>query len=97
MKNLVGTLFTDHVQPYGTRTIRIEEVEYDGTPRPDYATMFSIGPHCIMRLHGTVVEGRETSFLFGHRLTKDITGRSHSVYGVTLEHIEKGEKISVAM
>lgn len=89
MYDLVGKHFTNHVQPYGTRTIVIESVEYNGEPQPGYYVLFPIGPQCIMTLHGTVAEGVEISRLFQYTKTRDIKGERHTVYGVKPHDLEK--------
>ena len=88
----IGDLFTDHVQPYGARTIRVERIDINGDPAPSYYGAY--GPQCIMTLHGTVTEGIEISRLFQHTSRQDITGRRHTVYGVYPRHWAAREKIT---
>jgi hypothetical protein len=89
----IGDLFTDHVQPYGSRTIRIERiVQRDPINPPSYMEQGA-----WYELHGTVTEGKETSRLFQHTSTRDIAGRFHTVYGVRPRDFAKGEKTTIAM
>ena len=94
---LIGQVFTDHVQPYGTRKMVIESVAIAGEPMPSYAVRFPIGPQMTMMLTGTVIEGTERSKLFGARTYRDITGARHTVYGVKWYDLEKMEKVTVCM
>ena len=47
-------------------------------------------------LNGVVVEGSQTSYLLGHRSTKNTAGRSVQIY-VTTEELERGSATRVAM
>lgn len=94
---LIGQVFTDHVQPYGTQKFKIERVQIAGEPLPSYSTRFHIGPQMTMYLSGTVVEGSTTSFLFGHKSTRSAVGQLHATYGVKPHHLDDMSKITVAM
>lgn len=48
-------------------------------------------------LRGTVIEGRERSYLLGHVGSRDIAGTSSHVYGVTQAEIDRGHIVRVAM
>jgi hypothetical protein len=78
----VGETYLHDFQPYGRRWVRIERIDaYRGA----------------MMVVGTVVKGTETSYLCGFTSTKDITGQQDVAYGVHLHHLQRGEKISIAM
>lgn len=44
----------------------------------------------------TVLEGQETSYLFGHSSSKDIAGRRITIYGVRQHELDSGRIIRVA-
>jgi hypothetical protein len=92
---LIGTKFTNHVQPYGSYTIIVEDAEVIASEPPFYG--YPLGPTIYFNLMGHVVEGSETSRLFHATSTRSIVGQVRTVRGARPDHIAKGEKITVAM
>lgn len=52
--------------------------------------------HVRTVLRGTVIEGRERSYLLGHVSSRDAAGQSRIVYGVRPDEIESGHIVRVA-
>lgn len=87
----IGDLFTDHVQPHGTRTMRVERIR-EGRLEPRY--LYGCTDDRYWQLDGVVVEGTETSRLFQHTSTKSIVGRPHTSYGVRADEMQRHEKVT---
>ncbi len=85
----IGDLFTDHVQPYGSRTIRIERIEQVELTQPR-----SYCASVWHNLSGTVTDGNETSRLFQHSSTRSIVGHHHTAYGCSPHDLTKGSKVT---
>lgn len=90
---LVGQSFEHDMQPYGVRRFIIEKVERH-TYKLSYYPYNTVSK---LRLYGRIYWGHETSYLFGHTSTRDIAGRMETVYGVEHRHLDKMEKVSIAM
>jgi len=79
--NLPETIKFD-MQPYGMMVLGdLKLGSYNGYPT----------------LEGTVLDGHETSYLFGHTSTRSNKGAHRTVYGIKAYEIEKGEIIRIAM
>jgi hypothetical protein len=74
------------LQPYGCVTLG----------NLHWGTEIECGIHRTV-LRGTVIEGRERGYLFGHVSSRDVTGEHRTVYGVTAAEIKSGRIVRVAM
>lgn len=96
---LLGREFTDHVQPYGSRTILVDSVQVHDAVA-EHGTRANVwppyGPHPVLTLSGVVVRGTESSFFCGVRLgePRDLSGERHTARGVGPRELRSMEQIT---
>ena len=87
---LPATITLDY-QPYGCVTLG--DLRWATESERDYNNG---GMRHRTVLRGTVIEGRERSYLLGHTSSRDAAGQSRTVYGVRDDEIVRGHIIRVA-
>lgn len=80
------------MQPYGCMTLG--NLAWDTETERDWNNGGADRVRTILR--GTVIEGRERAYLFGHVSSRDITGQYRTVYGVRPDEIANGLIVRVA-
>lgn len=93
---IIGQSFEHDMQPYGRRRFIVERVLRTSVSHWDYLRKQNVTETCY-ELSGRIYYGHQTSYLLGHRSTRDIAGTTEHVYGVELRHLAKMEKVSIAM
>lgn len=88
--------FVYHLQPYGTYELvdlRLGQVR--PYTDPQYHNRGKV--FWCADIVGTVAKGSTTSRIFHHTSTRDATGERMEVYGVSLEDLQRGKMVTVAM
>jgi len=81
----IGRVHTHTQQPYGTERFVIERASLRAHPGG-----------VAVDVSGRVIEGSETSYLCGHRSTRDTAGRQTWLYAFRVEDLMSGESVRVS-